>query len=536
MAQQIDIHPVRFNCGIPCGFRDSGWRQKVQHGDTTQFQMLLDVCPSEMDMITNGSFGAATGWTIVGDIAINTIQGFAEKTAGGIFSTISQLVPVANDVLLQITFDIELISGGVLMQVGNELRAITTSGIHVEYFVADTVNSIGFGAMPTAEFKLKSVQLYAMNTNFVVNVTTPDGTIVRSLDPVAFPQYFNFTGGFFTFTFDWTDVAGDYLPDDCYQLRVSDPCDCGNGGFVAMDFITFKNQFVLDPSWLVLGGSATFSGATSGDRLTKQNVVCGGLTYRLTYTLSNMAGNEFRIRLGAQLGVLRTTNGTFTELITSVGTNLLDMIFYGYNIGAPSSFDVTDFSIERADRSFDFVSNLFDFRTVVDCSVLVSACCDQNALLSGYGDTGFSPSVRLVSRYGQGSYRSTFNDLESSFGARSNYYFRGRKLRNFSFAAPEYIHDFTSNLKGYDHVFFDGVEIFMEDDEYPTPSYIENFDYAEIDLLVSIKVELIEKRKCNGSIKSCAIDGGGVDIIIDGGANDNAPLSTDTAEILTTDG
>ena len=128
-----------------------------------------------------------------------------------------------------------------------------------------------------------------------------------------------------TVSYDWNDELGECLPNGCYYIEVSEPCDCGSGGFVAEDFITVQNQWDgNNGGWQFNGtGNAIYDGSPSPDSIWVENVVCAGEDYEVTYTLSAMnAGNEFQVRIGAQLGINRTTDGTFTETITAVGTTL----------------------------------------------------------------------------------------------------------------------------------------------------------------------------------------------------------------------
>jgi hypothetical protein len=134
--------------------------------------------------------------------------------------------------------------------------------------------------------------------------------------------------------------------------------------------------------------------------------------------------------------------------------------------------------------------------------------------------------------YGQSKYIEENAAYEFDSGRKWRYYFRSRKVRNFAFIAPEYVHDFMRTVRGYHHQFIDGAEVFFEDSEYPTPNYQDNWNMGDISLEVSDVTELTENVALNTVIKSCEVDGGGLEILIDGGTGDGAPESTDYDEIL----
>jgi len=101
------------------------------------------------------------------------------------------------------------------------------------------------------------------------------------------------------------------------------------------------------------------------------------------------------------------------------------------------------------------------------------------------------------------------------------------------YGCAEYLHDFLAHLGGYDHVFIDGEEVFIYDEEYPKPEYVMNYDYGTVEIGVGKKTELIEKRKCSGVVTTCEPDGEGLGFVIDGGTGIGDVLAADDGTILT---
>jgi hypothetical protein len=125
---------------------------------------------------------------------------------------------------------------------------------------------------------------------------------------------------------------------------------------------------------------------------------------------------------------------------------------------------------------------------------------------------------------------------ERSTGFKGIYYFRSREIRLLKYAVPRYLHDFMANIRAYDHCWIDSDYVQFEGDAYDKPNYVEDFDYADVTLEVSDKVQLIEKRTPNNKIRTCVADGQGIDLLVDSpsGWAGGYVLSNERKEKLTT--
>ena len=527
MAQLSDIHPVRFNFLQHCSQRDARYRQLVQYGDETQFQMQMDICNPDVNMVLNPAFSSTANWNASGSAFVDIVNGWGQKFSANNIGQIDQVVPVADGVHVYITFQLDVQNGSMKFAAGTYSEIFTASGTYSRWIEADSLVSLIFEGNADANWTITSVGMYVINTNFSVIIEDVDGIQVREVNPVDDPQYFDFTREYFTFSYDWEDELGEHLPEGCYRFLVSDPCDCLNGGLIPVDFVTGITSYWNQSgtvSWFIVGGTASYTGAVSPDSVWIENAVCKDVEYELSYTLANMAGSTFAVRLGTQLGIVRNANGTYTEDITTLGSSGR-MIFEG----SGTAFEVTDFSITRKTRSYGFRSNLFTLKESVECTCVISACCDSDNMQAGFVDTNFVPRIRLKVDYGDAEYEPiTLESFKSSFGLKRNYYYRGEKTKRLAFAASEYVHDFMGHLMGYDHVYLDGVPIFVNSNEY-TIEWEKGFDYGEAEIRVSNKQEFIEKRRCSSVLKGC--DDGGLSIAIDSdGKPDGGSILTDTAE------
>jgi len=524
MAAASNIHPVRFNHEQHCSVKETKYRQLVEHGDETQFQMMMDICATEQNIVSNPVFSTLDDWITLGTVSINTTLGRAVKEAGTVISGIYQDITVADDVLVNISLEIEIQSGSVGLFLGSETIEISQSGSYSFFILAENVSTVGFLTSATAEWYLTSVGVYAVNTNFVVRVVDLDGDVIRELDPVNHPSYFDFTREWFTFSYNWADQDGEYLPEGCYRFLVSDPCPCSNGGFVAEDLITVQNQWVNSAgAWSFNGtGVAVFTASETTDDAFINNAMCDAVEYEVSYELAGMGtGNIFYVRAGSQTGIFRTLSGSYTETITANTAGSDAFAIVGVD-GGGGAFQLLNLKVRRKERTFGFRSNIFHLKEDTGCTALISACCDSDNMQAGYGDTPFTPRIRIAADYGKPTYPPIASrNFKGAFGRKLNTYFRGEKIKILAYSAPEYVHDFLGQIAGYDHAYLDGNPIFINSTDYD-PDWDDDYDFGTVELEVSEKVERIEKRRCSSVSNGCG--GGGVPLAIDSSGKDDGSL------------
>jgi hypothetical protein len=524
-AVATQIHPVRFDHLVPCSIRDAYYRQLVEYNDTTQFQLMISPCDSERDILTDGSFDTGAGWFTQGSCTINTITGQLEKYSAAILgSAFASVGTIPDGILMKVSFECTVVAGEIEVVGSNFAFTITQSGTYEFYFETSAWSGIIIQGDPPAIWFVQSLSIIPINRDFVVEVCDIDGNVVRSLSSLTNPTYFDFTRQWLTFSYNWTDGAGAFLPEGCYYFRVADPCYCGNGGFIGENFSTPNQWLHPNTSWFVSAGIARYSGMSASNYILVENVVCQGTEYEVSYDITGTGGiYSFQVFLGSAGGGSKSADGSYTDTITAAGTGLTYIRLVGYGIGA-GNMDITNLRIRPTARTFTLQSNLFSLKSYIKCSYLVSACCNEDNLLSGYGDTGFSPRVRLLARYGQGGYSGTSEGYRDSYGLNSNTYYRANKVRAFVFSAAEYIHDFMAHLIGYDHVYIDQDSVFVADEEPSTVSWSFDYDFGECTFNVIKKVELIQKRRFSDILKGCTPDGQGLPM---GSDPDGTPIGNE---------
>ena len=497
MANILPNQPIIFDEQADCWLEDSGIKVLAEYGDITQFQMGLEPCGSDVNVIQDGNFPDATNWTLGADWSISGGQLCHDV---GLFGTTTQAAPINNGVLVRMTFTLDISTGsGCLITYGNYIESFTASGSYVRWIVADSATVFSVSANGSSSVCLSSLQVITVNTDFVVSILDDDGNTIDSLDTAD--GYFNFEDGYFTCDIDWETLA---IPNGCYTLAVIDPCPCSQRGIIPLDFVTGLFNWSLSSSWFIFGGKATYKGSSAGQAILNHSV-CDGTEYHVEYTLSGMGANEeFNIRLGSQNGTTRTSDGSYTENITANGTSF---IMIGNSTSGTQTFEVTDMSIYATVPTL-ISSNTIKLSESFDCKTLALALCnDTNGLGFGFDNTGFRPLMRIPASLNRSSYPMERLGYEYSTGRKSTYYARVRKALELGFDGKVFMHDFASLFGACDHFYIDDVEHYVEDDEYPSISWSEGDDSGGVTIQVSIKEQLVENKRLSSKSVGCEPDG-----------------------------
>ena len=517
MTKIIDHHPIRFNHSTECNLIDPNWHQLAQYGDETQWQMGLDPCAVSRNAIKNGGFTSTSDWTVGPNWAINTTGGYASKSTGST-GDIEQAVEAANGTLWRLTISVEVTSGTFAVVFGAFVVYITETGDYNFWVGASGVTVFGVSGDGTTSGLITNVSAVPINQNFEAWLVDESGADVHSFTSTDF----SYVDGWLTHTIDWESLA---ISAGCYRIEVSDPCICSQGGLVIEDFETDTDAWDIGTGWTIGSGSAIFSSSSSGSIKTIMSV-CDSDAYTIEYTLVISGVVDVVASVGGTNGPTHTSSGTYSQSIIG---GALDYFSISATPTGVAHVTVTDLTIRKAARSRDYVSVPIKIsETDILCTYRINACCDSDNMGAGFLNTGFSPSLRIHAQHAQGGMSSDRNSYEWSTGNRATTYYRGRKNRSLKYMAPSYIHDFLMHLGGYDHVYIDGEEVFVEDDEYPTISWSNQADLGTVTLTVRDKEVLIENRRITSAVKGC--DPNGNLILLNG----ETWLDPETGEAITT--
>jgi hypothetical protein len=209
--------------------------------------------------------------------------------------------------------------------------------------------------------------------------------------------------------------------------------------------------------------------------------------------------------LGGTFGTIRSTNGTFTEQITSAGTDFV-LSFAGT---APGSLMlITSMTVKAitADLVPDFTSEQINLQADLGCTKLMNWCNDKNEDYNmGWELTNFSPNLRTELRTYQPEVNIDERVVnEDSNGRKTNDYVRFRLRKRF---VTEILTDYQIEALYLallsDHFYIDGEEKVLENDEI-TPNWLEdNTNRGTLTALIGNQVQKFENKRCTNEINPC---------------------------------
>ncbi len=503
----VDFRP---NCTMP---QYGGWIQLIELSDLTQVQFTIDACASFMNMVLNPTFvSGSTNWNPSGTW---DFSGNKACSAVGSNDYIQQNFTLPNGYILQLVVDVEMFAGVVAVSTNLGLIGLlTTTGETTIAFNSNGVTNINFFVNSNSAACLRNIRLKAINTRFRVDLQTPDGDTVTP-DIAA---TFSVTRNFLTVSFDWNTLLA---TTGCYRLAFFDPCQCDQFGFMGDDFIigggATSTQIILvsGEGGVPADGTITAintTGAASQSQFRKTNVICPNVAYTFTYTVTGLnAGDDFQLRAGIANGTTRATDGTYTDVLTSAHSGELpsDLRWiFDFPADNLTGVTITDFSMEAVEPTPSYATVPFKLIDDGSCTMYFNACGDRDQFNMGFPDTGFSPKIRLEGTLRGNGYDGERTGYEFSAGKRIVTHLRTRKLFEFGFRSPEYVHDFMQLLRGFDNTYVNDIAAYAEDSEYPSISLDKDVDMGGVVLRFSNRTELTENvRTDSTSSGGCTVRG-----------------------------
>ena len=501
--------PNRFNCTLP---QFDGWIQLIERTDATQLQFTVAACDDFLNLLINPTFvdlgddwNASGTWDFSGNKACSPV---------GSIDYIQQNITLPNGYVVQLVIDVEMFAGVVVFSTNLGLVGlITTTGEHTFTFQSNGVTNVNFFINSNSSACLRNIRLKAINTRYRVDVVDLDGTIVDTLPDSAF----NVTREYLTISPDWEDLG---IPNGCYRLSIYDPCRCAQFGFIGDDFTIggggTSTQILLIAGEGGVGGgeivAINTTGGASQTQFRKRGVICPNVAYTFTYTVTGLnVGDEFELRAGLDSGQTVTADGTYTDVLTSTHSgqlpNDLRWIF-DFPADNLTGVTITDFIMEAVTPIPSYHTVPFKIIDDGSCTTPFNVCGDRDQFGMGFPDTGFSPRIRLEGTIRGNGYGGERSGYEFSTGRKVVTHLRSRKMTEFMFYAPEYVHDFMQLLRGFDNVYIGPSKVYSEDDEYPSMSIEADTDMAAVTMKFSQSTELTENvRTSSTSAGGCNVTG-----------------------------
>lgn len=490
--------PVSFINDIDtCAAPSAKYVQLVDLNDITQFQFKVsdcaDSCTNKASDVTYGD-----GWD-------NTPAG-ACKSGLGTSDLEIALGTVGSTGLTYVTVTITSVTGTLQISISGldaaeTLGYITAPGTYTFYSNVSTGGaSLIFHPVTedsTACVTVEDTIVCDVPTNYIVQIRDIDGNFIATATDVVIEK------NYFTYSINWADLG---ITSGCHTICIIDPC-INTGG-------QFNNQLIdITPSETNSGSSGfypndnwlNFYYADSDEFGT------GDLTYDIT-PISDCFNICFTISPASAGSRMKIVNGTFdSDWISSNGDHCVNIPNYDntfplvlsfesfYNDDAIYLMEIFNLTMNVCESAYtcDCCSVPLKIGSY-DCTHVVKSFCDKDALGFKFCNTNFVPQIRLSSKLVRASYQTTRESFEDSAGNKNTIYFKRRRSKNFRVdpAVAEYVHDYLSTLSGYDHMYIDNHEYFVDDDEYQVSYPTRNDIEAIVSINVSEKLQLTENKNC----------------------------------------
>jgi hypothetical protein len=530
------------------------YKQLVNQGDVTQFQLLTSTQQNSENLLENPTFDQVFApWQVGGLTNINSNgTGWKLEVFGA--NKIAQQAIQYNRLVVGSYYYIEVKIkqsqyGYVKIFLGDNLVAQKQAGTHIIYGQCTTNTSFSMLAVPFSGKPKTIIEVeYAIvydtpiaNHRFVIEEM--DGTQVAEIPAIA--NYLNapfvpdtdvaqFVKSFLTMSVDWQTQG---VSNGCYRIGVCDAdvntnAQCGviNSEFEAKTGVDWGANFSTPTAsfaWAISLGGMTLTSLTSSVRFNAtaiqtgtltQSVLTSGIVYDYSLRVQGSSGESITVKMGTQTSSHNTngTDQTFTGQITADGT---DLVLEFISTAGSKSMTIEHFRLEATNASLvpDYKSNPFELLTDHDRTVVVNASTSNDAFGMEYDDTIWTPRLRMKGYTAPSDtpYKNDRESLTTSVGNRKNYYLRRRKSRVLVVdQEPEFIHDWLSLLCGYDHVYVDNIEYFVDDDAYNPIVWNKFRSFGATEINISEKIQDVAKVRENKEKNGTMIDTG--DIATDG--------------------
>ena len=495
----IENQPITFDGLDECS-QDIEFAQLVDNIDTTQFQVILEVCEGAGNQITDPHFNNDDGQWVLGD-NWSTADNLLCHTAGfmiGMSSTIALYITRYYQVIIVV----DSISFGAQFQVllgAQVIGTISTVGTFIFYgFPIDFFGVTGVVIVPLVDgdMCISEIDVYEVATDLGVTIKDLAGVQVFQFSYFTNPSYFTLVQNYMTISVNWADFG---IANGCYVLCLSEPCTFEGAEISNCDFDGNADGWTIGESWTYSDGAVVgvFDEEFEAE-LSQSNVFVVGQEYCVKITVSDSTLGVVNVYFGDNYQGSISEVGEFT--FTGISTNDLLRIVLVYG-------SITITSICPCDKVYtcDYTSNTFNFKDwLPSCTMQINACNNEDGLGFAFTGTGFTPRLRLMAKLRLPKYPAELTQYTDSAGKKGVVYYSGRKAKNLCIdAQPEYIHDFLRLLLGFDNIWIDNVLYVCEDTEYNIEPIDAYDNIGKVRILMSKKTQNIKNTNCSDSENDC---------------------------------
>ena len=197
----------------------------------------------------------------------------------------------------------------------------------------------------------------------------------------------------------------------------------GNDIVLNGDFSNGSTNWALNSNWSVANNKATADG-TSNSIMFQSNVLQDNTLYLVSYTLSNFTQGSININLSGVSGVTRTTNGTYTEYVTSGASpsGRLDIQGSGSFIVSITNISIKEVTGDQPRLNYDISNGV-----VQSCPSLLLEPASTNLFTysEDFSQSAWIKSAAVVTLTSQTAPDGTINSVYNLTGTNANLYTGG---------------------------------------------------------------------------------------------------------------
>ena len=294
-------------------------------------QFLHSVKPNVVlgdELVVNGSFDTdsnwtkGTGWTISGGKANcdGTQTGNSGLTQqGGILGATLNLVV---GVTYEINLDVIVSQGAITyIEVGGDYNNndITTSGNYTLRFTPTSTNN-RFTIAANSDF-IGSVDNASIKQDISADFTFTRNSSATRVNELGYIEDVQIIGGELVSNGDFEEIGSELVT---------------NGSF------STDSDWTKGAGWSISGGKARSTTSASSTYLTQTDILTADKTYKIIFTVSDYISGTVRAGVSGQEGASITANGTYTEYLTTNGTNFSIKSQSGSFIGSIDNVSVKE--------------------------------------------------------------------------------------------------------------------------------------------------------------------------------------------------
>lgn len=438
--------PVKFITGNYVGHNDRTCHtdqfkfcQYVERLDTTLYQ--VGVTANSVELVTAGDFSTGCGvdWTCGANWAI--AAGAATHTAG-VGGNLTQPVCIMTDRYYRVRFDIDAITGTLLVTLGGaSLGVFTTTGSKEVFILLPAIINTQIAFIPgTDSVTIDDVSVFEFS-QIGYEIETEDGVSIFTDITSATPDRFEDTS---MISIDWTQAP----IDGCYVV-------CNHEADEYREQIC-NGEFFEDALWTLAGGWTIAAGVLSivgggaGDdaEQTFLHPLIGGRCYTITFDTTNFLGGLLDVIIGT-LGSVGTVAANGAQSFNIDLTGQPDQLFVEFE-DAPSGLtvDIDNVSILMQTQCFeeDACSECYvladDFDDINICTQLLTWTNNDNAFGFEYENLSFTQALRHPSELWKPTY--SLDQIDHLDSAGTSTILRAQSFKvsdlDMDFMA-EYLHD-----------------------------------------------------------------------------------------------